>query len=154
MRHRLERLRSALRRTRKIHNEHLAARGRGSAREDRQRRLFEALAPHLFGDSGYHAVRNGNCGFWRVVARTKSTAPESVSAINCCRIAEGSSETNRVKTTSQPRPRHTATTAGPEASSRSPALTVSLMVRTATRIPRASSLDSLGFDRVAIGLVH
>src|SRR6266850_1849975 len=88
-----------------------------------------------------------------VVKRT-STRPESASSRNCSRIFAGSSDTRNAEVTSQPSPRQNATTAGPDKSSRSPLVTESLMVRTATRIRKVSSGDSRRPHRIAIGLVH
>src|SRR5258708_25014038 len=88
------------------------------------------------------------------VVKSTSTRLESVTARNCSRIFAGSSDTHKEEVTSQPSPRQNATTAGPDKSSRSPLLTESLMVRTATRIRKVSSPDSRRLDRVAIGFIH
>src|SRR5467141_3968203 len=88
-----------------------------------------------------------------VVKRT-STRPESASSRNCSRIFAGSSDTRNAEVTSQPSPRQNATTAGPDKSSRSPLVTESLIVRTATRIRKVSSGDSRRLYRIAIGLIH
>src|SRR5467141_3579856 len=88
-----------------------------------------------------------------VVKRT-STRPESASSRNCSRIFAGSSDTRNAEVTSQPSPRQNATTAGPDKSSRSPLVTESLMVRTATRIRKVSSGDSRRPHRIAIGFIH
>ena len=73
------------------------------------------------------------------LVRIKSTRPESANSRNCSRMFAGSSETRSTEVTSQFNPRHTATTAGPDKSSRSPLATVSLIVSTATRIRRVTS---------------
>src|SRR5690349_4981983 len=90
-----------------------------------------------------------------VVSKT-SRRPESASSRNCWRIPAESSEIADSRATSHPSPRQAATTAGPERSSRSPLATLSLIVRTATRIRRDSSAELLRRDRVlvAIGFVH
>src|SRR5882762_635303 len=88
------------------------------------------------------------------VVKSTSTRLESATARNCSRIFAGSSDTHKEEVTSQPSPRQNATTAGPDKSSRSPLLTESLMVRTATRIRKVSSQDSRRLYRVAIGFIH
>src|SRR6266853_5857530 len=88
------------------------------------------------------------------VVRSTSTRLESATVRNCSRIFAGSSDTHNEEVTSQPSPRQNATTAGPDKSSRSPLLTESLMVRTATRIRKASSQNSRRLYRVAIGFIH
>src|SRR2546429_4764342 len=88
------------------------------------------------------------------VVKSTSRRPESATARNCSRIFAGSSDTRNDEVTSQPSPRQNATTAGPDKSSRSPLVTESLMVRTATRIRKVSSGDSRRSYRIAIGLVH
>src|SRR5690349_8285480 len=89
------------------------------------------------------------------VVSTTSTRPESASSRNCSRIPAGSSEIRNDTVTSQPSPRQAATTAGPEASSRSPLATVSLMERTATLMRRDCGEISRRRHRlVAVGFVH
>src|SRR5437016_3082449 len=88
------------------------------------------------------------------VVRRTSTRPESATARYCSRIFAGSSETRNDEVTSQPSPRQNATTAGPDKSSRSPLVTESLIVRTATRIGKVSSGALRCSYRVAIGLIH
>src|ERR1700692_962706 len=84
-------------------------------------------------------------------------------AVNFWRIAASSSEMHDVSEISQPRPRQNATTAGPEASSRSPLATESLMVRMATRIVKVVSSSRihnlqpevlLRFNLIPARLVH
>src|SRR6202023_1833040 len=81
--------------------------------------------------------------------------PESAMAASFWRIAASSSEMHNVSMISQPRPRQNATTAGPEASWRSPLAAESLIVRMATRMPVSfRDLTLIGADFVAAGFVH
>src|SRR5438270_571062 len=88
-----------------------------------------------------------------VVSKT-STRPESASSRKRSRIPAGSSEIGVAAVTSQPSPRQAATTAGPERSSCSPLATLSLIVRTATRMRRESSVKSGRRHGVLVAIRH
>src|ERR1700674_3807571 len=89
------------------------------------------------------------------VVKMISARLASAMALRCSRMAAGSSGMHNVSVISQPRPRQNATTAGPEASWRSPLAAESLIVRMATRMPGSfSDLTLIGADFVAAGFVH
>ena len=78
------------------------------------------------------------------VVKMISARLASAMALSCSRMAAGSSRRTNVSVISQPRPRQNATTAGPEASWRSPLAAESLMVRMATRM--SGKLQRFNFD--------